>query len=168
MVVSTTILWDNVLVEASSYTIVQSVPLDLLVSSIVSNTTHDKVKITINYTELDPLDAQGNWHIGAILEYKDANGNWTITGCHQFSALRRGDVAPLRELIMAEDISTLNLGEEETIAPLGDELCRISREKGCLPPADLRVRVVLLEKDTAHANAWVSMRVTAEMVRDNV
>jgi len=160
--------WSNTLLEATNYTINPGQVLDLLVSDPISNdsgTIYNSVRVTIKYSSLQPNI--GSFSIGAILEGKDVNEEW-VPLAYQFSPYRYINQAPTRHIILQPDMDTYNLGIDDVVFPVNDELARISRQQGRLPESLFRVRVVLEDSDPSGAGAWVQVAVTASGEMYNV
>lgn len=137
------------------------VPVDLLISSVQSNSIGDSsLRLVVKYDELTPNDNDGSqvapsYEIGLLIEGRDANNNWFPIG-YQFNGVKRTDLANPRTILLQPDISDFFSGVDDSVFVAGREIARISRQQGILPPSAFRVRLILIDQDPTGPGHFVS------------
>ena len=101
------------------------------------------------------------------MEAKDPNGNWYPIA-YQFTPLKNKSQGLKRILYVQPDMDTINVGIDDIVYPVDKAIARISREQGVVPESVVRVCILLVDKDTANANAFDSVTVNAEVELYNV
>lgn len=155
-------------IEASTLPIVAGEELVALSSTPEPNTggtTYNSVRVDVRYSGLNP--GIGQFFIGAILEAKDASGNWTPIG-YQFSPLRSDGTALERLIVIQPNIDTFNLGIDDVVFPVDSEIARISRQQGLLPETEFRLCISIKDNDPTGPNAFVEVTVDATAELYNV
>lgn len=168
MATKQTTIWNEQLVEATSYTINANETVHLLTSAEITNdsgTIYDSLKVVIRYAEL--VNDGGSSKIGAVVEAKDGNGNFYPI-LYQFSPMVQLNQGPERILIMQPDLSDFNAGIDDVIFPVNETVGRISRHQGILPESTFRVCILLVDSDPNGTEPFVSLKVSAEAEQYNV
>lgn len=162
-------VFDDVLLEASNFTIPAGQSIALLDSVEFDNSTgtiYNSLKVEINYSDLLPVSG-GQYFIGATIEAKDDLGNFSPIH-YQFTPIRGTSQALKRIMILQPDMDTFNLGIDDIVFPVDDEEARISREQGLLPESTFKVCLKLQDNDPLGANPWTQVRIGATGEKYNV
>jgi len=163
-------LWDDVLVEASAFTITAGEELVIATSPEITNAIgFNSCKVTLRFDQFTAAaSGLGSYRIGVHTEFEEGPDVWAISPLYMFSTMRKDDTAPNRILIMQPNMDTFSLGVDDVMAPVSEEVCRVSRVQGALPDGKFRVCVTLLEATPGGAAAWESFRLTGEMEQYDV
>lgn len=164
-------LWDNQLVEASALPpLVPGVPQDVLDVNNLDNETgviYNSLKVTLEYSELNPDAAGATFFLTTLVEFKDISGVFKFL-TYQFNPMNKLDAGPLRILVLQPNLDTFNLGIDDIIFPIDRSICRVSRSPGELPQGLFRVRVQLQDNGPQGAKPFVSVKVSGEVEQYNV
>lgn len=167
-------LWDSVVVDQTTIVPPSGPMVAHTVYSVVSpeidnsgQNSFERGEITLRYGSLAPVTGGGgSYRIGAVLEAKDANGDWQLTAASQFSQLTGRDSQPLLRVVqMGEGIGPLDTGVDDVVFPLDKEEGRISRSEGRLPNAWIRFRILIKDTDPEGAGGFDSVTLEGSMKR---
>lgn len=167
MAEETVTIWDDVLIEASTYTIVAGEPIDLLTQQF-SNTSSPVNALIVSgeFSDLDPFEGL-NGGLAFIVEYEVTSGVWVPLVSQGQSFIKQA-LYPQRILQLDPLVSASDSGLDSVISPLGQDTLRITREKGSLPARPFRVCIRLIDNDPAGSFPFTSVVVNASLEKRNV
>jgi len=161
---TTTTLWADQSLDVINFTPAAGVPLDLLVSSNISNASgFDSMRVSVKFTDLMPAGPLLTGQIGIEVDYKDANNVWQLFPAYQGNWLKRSDQAPIRVIIAQPSINQFEPGTTDIVFTGPIKACEVTRHQLTVPNATLRVRIVLVEGDPGGTNAWDSVTLSGEV-----
>lgn len=159
-------IWNNENVSTLN-NIQAGVETNVLVSDWIRNdsgTIYNSIRVNIDYSNVQPFS--GSYFIGATVEAETPSGVSPIH--YQFSPFRSNNQANTRILILQPNIDTFNLGIDDIVFPVDEEVARISRSQGILPETRFRVVITIKENSPGTNTALSSLTVSANGVMYNV
>jgi len=152
--------WVNTTVSTAGLSLSAGVPIDLLVSDTVANTSnpYSALDVKIVFSAVTPDVNFGSFSLITIVEAQDDAGAWDIVG-YQFDSLRGTGEAQTRKVHISPNNNSADSGIDDTVFA-GIELERISRIKNRIPDTILRVRIVLTENEPGGATSLQSVTIS--------
>lgn len=115
----------------------------LATSDLLANNNGQRaLNVNISFDDVVPNQWGASFELSFVVEGRDSAGNWFDIG-YQFTGFRQLQVAPRRRLVIDPNVDTFNDGIPSIVYVAGDELTRISRQRGIVPPDGFRISLYL-------------------------
>lgn len=119
----------------------------LAVSDTLANNNGQKaLNVNIEFEDLEPNSWSSNFKLSFVVEGLDDAGKWYEIG-YQFSSFRQLETAPRRRIVIDPNVDTFNDGIPSIVYVAGEELLRISRQRGLVPPGGFRVALYIQDNN---------------------